>query len=169
MIHQNCSSQHLICRRCGWKIYWIWKIEYGSSTTIYVITFGSSWDKCSAEKSAWKSQNLWSLHFASHILDQSFQLCNRYQNVTDYLQHFQSYTKLTDRSSEQYVDKIKYWKIKMHETEKQKINLIYNHNFQKKFDFLLCRITKIKTILRASKVSFRQWYKILHYCQERLI
>ena len=27
----------------------------------------------------------------------------------------------------------------MHETEKQKINLIYNHNFQEKFDFLLCR------------------------------
>ena len=27
----------------------------------------------------------------------------------------------------------------MHETEKQKINLIYNHNFQEKFDFLFCR------------------------------
>ena len=27
----------------------------------------------------------------------------------------------------------------MHETEKRKINLIYNHDFQSKFDFLFCR------------------------------
>ena len=25
----------------------------------------------------------------------------------------------------------------MHETEKQKINLVYNHNFQEKFDFYM--------------------------------
>ena len=30
------------------------KIEYGSLDTIYVITSGSSWDKCSVEKSAWE-------------------------------------------------------------------------------------------------------------------
>ena len=51
----------------------------------------------------------------------------------------------------------------MHETEKQKINLIYNHNFQEKFDFLLCKITEIKTIVRASRASFRQRCKILGY------
>ena len=39
MIHQNCSSQHLICKRSSWKMYCIWKIEYGSPTTIYVITW----------------------------------------------------------------------------------------------------------------------------------
>ena len=38
MILQNCSSQHLICKRSGWKMYYIWKIEYGIPTTIFVIT-----------------------------------------------------------------------------------------------------------------------------------
>ena len=38
----------------------------------------------------------------------------------------------------------------MHETEKKKIILIYNNKFQEKFDFLLCKIIEIKTILRAS-------------------
>ena len=78
----------------------IWKIEYGSLTTIYVITSGSSWDKCSAEKSAWEPQNLWSSYSASRILDQSIQLC---------LQHVQSYTKIIDRSSEPCGYYIKYW------------------------------------------------------------
>ena len=57
---------------------------------------------------------------------------HRYKNVPDYLQIAQSYTKLTDWSSEQYVDKNKALKISMHKTEKQKVNLIYNHNFLRK-------------------------------------
>ena len=88
-------------------MYYVWKIEYGSLATIYVITSGSSWDKRSAEKSAWEPQNLCSSHSASYILDQPIQLCNRYQkNVPDYLQHVHSYTKLTHQSSEKYVDNI---------------------------------------------------------------
>ena len=42
MIRQNCSSQHLICKRSGWNMYCIWKIEYGSPATIYVITTPNS-------------------------------------------------------------------------------------------------------------------------------
>ena len=79
MIHHNCSSQHLICKRSGWKKYCVWKIEYGSLATVYVIISGSNWDKGSAEKSAWEPKNICSSYSASHILDQSIQLCNRYQ------------------------------------------------------------------------------------------
>ena len=38
MLHNKCSYQHLICKRSDWKMYCIWKIEYGSLATIYVIT-----------------------------------------------------------------------------------------------------------------------------------
>ena len=45
----------------------------------------------------------------------------------------------------------------MHETEKKKINLIYNHNFKQSFIFY-CRknMLRLKTTLRASKGELKE-------------
>ena len=45
----------------------------------------------------------------------------------------------------------------MHETEKQKANLISNHNFLEKFDFIVqVQWLKLKATLGALKRSFRE-------------
>ena len=60
----------------------------------------------------------------------------------------------------------------MHKTEKQKINLIYNHNFQEKFDFLLCRKRNGNQNYTKSfkgELQAKMQDSTLHYCQERVI
>ena len=44
----------------------------------------------------------------------------------------------------------------MHETEKQKVNLIYNHNFKKKLILLCKKMTKLRTTVRASKSKLQE-------------
>ena len=39
------------------------------------------------------------------------------------------------------------------------MNLIYNHNFQEKFDFFIMQDGEIKTILRASKGELQEKMK----------
>ena len=130
-------------------MYCVWKIEYGILATIYVITSDSSWDKCSAENSAWEPQNLWYSHSASRILNQSIQLCNRYTKCTwlpaTCPELYQTHRPVVRTMWIIY----KILKIKMHETEKQKINLIYNHNFSIKVWFFILQENIIT--LRASK------------------
>ena len=64
----------------------------------------------------------------------------------------------------------------MHETEKQKANLIYNHNFLEKFDFIVQVkwLKLLKTTLGALKNKLQEKTKRcktkkLHYCPEKLI
>ena len=47
----------------------------------------------------------------------------------------------------------------MHETEKWKINLIYNHNFTQSFILLCKKIIEVRTILRASKGELQEKVK----------
>ena len=44
----------------------------------------------------------------------------------------------------------------MHETEKQKINLIYNHNFQEKFDFFIVQDNKNQNYTKSFKGELQE-------------
>ena len=49
----------------------------------------------------------------------------------------------------------------MHETEKQKANLIYNHNFLEKFDFIMqVQWLNLKTTLGALKRKLQEKTKM---------
>ena len=58
----------------------------------------------------------------------------------------------------------------MHETEKQKINLIYNHNFfNKSLIFYILQDNKNIHYTKSFKGELRTTKQNLHYCWERLI
>ena len=131
VIHHRCSSQHLICKGIGWKCVLesnnrIWYPGYYMCDNICLQLVQVL---CWIDRLRTSEYLVLTLCFSHpRSIHLALQLLPRMYLTTSNMSKAIPNSQTVRHNNMWIIYKI--LKIKMHETKKKKINLIYNHNFQ---------------------------------------